>query len=424
MRTSHLLASMFAMTGLTTGCMTPEDSVQKVADRDDLTVVVKHAHITDGLSDELVVTAPEGLQSVLMEVRGDKGLYYLTKFQTPSGDLIEGARYMTRFAREVPGLVDWLYPNTPTLAMEPGEYKILLRGETRDGGKVNEDIEIRFYTKAKTAIETCGIHLDFLVDKQAIDSADFEAALDRAVIWVNNLYAPMGIRVLDYQVTQITLPNTQFDPDSTATVTGQIDNVLEQARHSNTARTDAVHVVVVRKIGGSDPAGYAMGLPGPFDADRSNAAVLVSTDAYTTDGFLDVEGLSSTIAHEVGHYLGLYHTSESNGAQHDPLPDTPECDGAVCTPSFENNIMTAGGGANRLTVTANQAFVMRQHPLCQPADFGPTHEATCSSECSAPSTCSVIDGDAQCRNACDPDAPTCGSGTCSPDDHGTFVCVP
>jgi len=131
------------------------------------------------------VTAPEGLQSVLMEVRGNRGLYYLTKFQTPSGDLIEAGRYSTRFAREVPGLVDWLYPNTPTLSMEAGEYRLLLRGETTDGAKLNEDIEVRFYTKKQQDFDTCGVHLDFLVDNQAIDSADFEAALDRAVVWVN-----------------------------------------------------------------------------------------------------------------------------------------------------------------------------------------------------------------------------------------------
>jgi hypothetical protein len=31
-------------------------------------------------------------------------------------------------------------------------------------------------------------------------------------------------------------------------------------------------------------------------------------------------------AHETGHFLGLYHTSERNGMQHDPLDDTPHCD--------------------------------------------------------------------------------------------------
>ena len=32
------------------------------------------------------------------------------------------------------------------------------------------------------------------------------------------------------------------------------------------------------------------------------------------------------MAHEVGHYLGLFHTSELFGAQHDALDDTPRDD--------------------------------------------------------------------------------------------------
>ena len=421
MRTSHLLV-MLAVTG----CMTPDElTTSPIEGREDLHVSVFHTTIENGLSGDMVLQAPEGLESVLMEVRGGKGLYYLTKFQTPSGDLIEGARYMTRFAREVPGLVDWLYPNTPTLAMEAGEYKLLLRGEQPDGGTLNEDIEVRLYTKAKTGIDTCGIHLDFLVDKNAIDTADFEAALDRAVIWVNNLYAPSGIRVLDYSITQITLPNQNFDPTKSATVTSQVDDVLRQARQTGQARTDSVHVIVVRTIGGSEPSGYAMGLPGPFDADRSNAAVLVSTDAYTDGGFLNVDGLASTIAHEVGHYMGLYHTSEATGTQHDPIPDTAECTGASCSPAFEKNIMTAGGGESRLQVTEGQAFVMKQHPLCKPTEFDTTPPA-CTLSCTAPETCSILDNDTACRKACDPDAPMpCGAGSmCKPDDMGTFVCTP
>jgi hypothetical protein len=38
--------------------------------------------------------------------------------------------------------------------------------------------------------------------------------------------------------------------------------------------------------------------------------------------FVDMGG---TIAHEMGHYLGLNHPSESDGATHDVLRDTPKC---------------------------------------------------------------------------------------------------
>lgn len=49
--------------------------------------------------------------------------------------------------------------------------------------------------------------------------------------------------------------------------------------------------------------------------------------------------MGATIAHEVGHYLGLNHPSESNGTIHDPVLDTP-----VCTqkePLGSENLLTA-----------------------------------------------------------------------------------
>ncbi len=423
MRTPRALIACSIATSLV-GCMTPDDGFTDVPipGREDLAQRIFHARIENGLSNEITIEAPEGLESVLIEVRGDKGLYYLSKFKTPSGDLIEGGQYTTRFAREVPGLVDWLYPNSPTLKMEAGEYSILLRGETPDGGKLTEDVEIRLYAKKQTGIETCGIHLDFLVDENAIDNSQFEVAVDRMAAWANNLYAQQGIRILDYSISPISLPNPDFNVDDTKTVMGQIDDVLRQARSSGSARADSVHVVVVRNIGGSEPSGYAMGLPGPFDADRGNAAVLVSTEAYTDgDNLLDVEGLGSTVAHEVGHFLGLYHTSESNGSQHDPIPDSPQCDGSVCSPEFEKNIMSSGGGATRSSVSPGQAFVMKQHPLCVPTQFE-VNAPTCDLSCDAPNTCSIVDGAKECRPACDPDAPECTTGTCQPDDMGTFVC--
>ena len=407
---------------LAAACESDEIFTEPVPDREDLLLHTLNSRITDGISEEIVLNAPDGLQSVLFEVRGDKGLYSISRFHTPNGELIEGAAYMTRHARAVPGLVDWLYPNTPNLELSGGKYRLTLLGETPSGGRLTEDVEIRVYAKKEQEFDTCGIKLDFLIDRNAIDQADIGIALETATGWVNNLFAPRGVRILEYTDTDITLPNPNFDVDETATVMSQIDDLLAQARRQGRAREGNLHVVLVRTIGGPEPSGYSMGLPGPFDADRPNAAVLVSTDAYTRNGFLDVPGLASTIAHELGHFLGLYHTSESSGTQHDPLPDTPQADDDG--DEFDRNIMTGGGGARRNIFTEDQAFVFKRHPLCVPTKFEPPPPVTCDLTCTPPTTCGIVDGNKACRQACDPDAaePTCTTGMCRPDDLGTYIC--
>jgi hypothetical protein len=407
-----------AYAALVAGCAGEPDVVLPIDGRDDLSLRVFDVRVENGLSNEIVLEAPRGIESVLFEVRGERGLYYLTKFETPSGELIEAAQYTTRFARETPGLVDWLYPNTPTLALEPGTYRIMLRGEDPNHGRLDEAVEIRLYGKKQTAVAGCGLHLDILVDETAVD-AKLEAAIDEAVAWLNDLYSQHGIRVLDYQITKIALPKPDFDPSSTSVI-AQVDEVLAQARRKGIARTNGLHLVVVRSIGGDDPSGYSMGLPGPFDADRPNAAVLVATTPYTSpDGRLDGAGLGSTMAHEIGHYAGLYHTSEANGALHDPLPDTPMTGAA----DFSRNIMTPGGGAYRNSLTEDQAFVIKHHPLCVPIEIMAPDRA-CELSCTAPLTCSVAGGVHACRRACDPaDESSCASGsTCRPDDRGTYAC--
>ncbi|MGE0872897.1 MAG: M12 family metallo-peptidase [Kofleriaceae bacterium] len=424
------LSFPLALVAAMTACASPPiDGSNPLEDRDDLKLQVYTTRIDNGLSDEIVVKVPPGMQSMLMEVRGASGLYYLPKFKTPNGDLIEAGKYTTRLAREVPGLVDWIYPNAPGLKLDPGDYRLMIRGDKPGGGKLDgESIEVRVYFKKQQAFDTCEVHLDFLVDERSLGGMGEDEIraelLEPAITWLNDLYAPRGIRIRDYQTSRITLPTGKFDSQDSGNVTKHVDSVLAQARETGNARSDSVHMVLVEKIGGADTAGYSMGLPGPFDGNRPNSAVLVSLEESTfTGGYRTVEDLASTMAHELGHYFGLYHTSEPSGQDHDPIPDTPQCSGGACPDDFTRNIMSSGGGASRGIVSAGQAFVLRSHPLCTPVEFTPP-PVTCVITCFGSETCAVIDGNQMCLPACDLADPVCQTGSCRPDDRGTVVCAP
>jgi hypothetical protein len=77
--------------------------------------------------------------------------------------------------------------------------------------------------------------------------------------------------------------------------------------------------------------GAAGGVPGPIGTPgTTGSGVIVAIDPRRSTGWLsageiDHAAIAQTIAHELGHQLGLRHTTERDGSAHDPLSDTPEC---------------------------------------------------------------------------------------------------
>ncbi len=94
-------------------------------------------------------------------------------------------------------------------------------------------------------------------------------------------------------------------------------------------------------------------VPGPATVDGTVVSgVVVSAEdlgAGTCQPSLDltrcgVDRVAYVAAHESGHYLGLYHPTESSGASFDPLSDTPRCECTGCGFTASQCDPTTGSG--------------------------------------------------------------------------------
>jgi len=69
-------------------------------------------------------------------------------------------------------------------------------------------------------------------------------------------------------------------------------------------------------------------------------------------------------AHETGHFLGLFHTTEREGADFDPLTDTPKCPCTSCASTAQRS-RCGTYGANSPALVADRCV---SAPTCAGGD--------------------------------------------------------
>jgi hypothetical protein len=331
------------------------------------------------------------LFGVLMQLTGVTGVatyssFYLTHFWAPvkvNGkvvpiDLKESTTngFMTRDAREAPGHTTWLYPNSNAQQLVTGTYRLSIDARAgRDGTQKITDgtVQARMFGHRATQSSSCGLQAEFIFPRGFVGgTATAQMLADQMVDKMNMIYAQVNVRVVRYWVREAQIANVDVvvdtrDPRMAALAVSQ--------RALLGAKQNSLHYVFVNSIQQGDKmvTGYSLGLPGPYlfrepdGTPSANAAVLVALGEFgrPDTGSVDIDGAGTTCAHEGGHYLGLYHTSEQMTDDTDPITDTPECKAESSANCKETqNIMYWTGGKNRTVLTPGQGTVMWRHPLC------------------------------------------------------------
>jgi hypothetical protein len=123
----------------------------------------------------------------------------------------------------------------------------------------------------------------------------------------------------------------------------------------------ALHVFMLEPASKQDWWGISGGVPGAATmAGTSQSAIALASLAGP-----DIEGL--VLAHEMGHFFGLSHTSEIGGKGYDPLEDTPRCPDLTATKIDQcpdkANVMFAVGALRDVRTSPLQRRVVQGSPI-------------------------------------------------------------
>ena len=195
---------------------------------------------------------------------------------------------------------------------------------------------------------------------------------------MSGIYSTNGI-TLTINST-ITISDSQY-----AAISGTFTDSTTSALVSQ-GSASAVNLFFIEDYSDSEHLGNAAGIPGSMGIANSWNGVLISLTAHVSGSTLDAQLLGETAAHEMGHQLGLFHTTEKWGTEFDIISDTAECSKSSrdydrngemsaeeCDGYGANNVMfwrpwttsSRSAGKKQETLSSHQQHVLKYSPIAK-----------------------------------------------------------
>ena len=280
-----------------------------------------------------VYGVPNGWYGIDGWQNGD-GTYLVTSDWASYVGNERGCFSCVNFTNQAAGAATTIVPNRSLASIEPGLHRLSVVGWV-DGFSADE-VLVRVVAKTgKVMPETGRLDLNFYLtgaqgwNSESIQTDTYFAA---CIARVNELYGRIGI-----DVGSITF----YDIDASFAVISIEEGNLsleELVSQSIQGQSEGINIFLVDEILTGDPdypsiPGVSASVPNPPYLPGTTASGVVVAlrgplSVSPVNRFLDPPAIGQTIAHELGHALGLFHTSEYDLVSHDIYNDTPENDNA------------------------------------------------------------------------------------------------
>jgi len=203
-------------------------------------------------------------------------------------------------------------------------------GAYKNGSTINYTVQ----TKDDPSFSNGTVSVRLVYTEGVDELTEVTTAVDAAIERWREIWAPMGLTPVVRQTSSSLDGDLPYAGDGSESI---YETTLDSFE-------DEITLIFGETIDGSNEyLGVAGSIPGTLTANTRSAVVMGWIANAGADGSfsdLDISIMGETMAHEVGHFMGLFHPVEQTYDRWDACDDTPNCASAAdCEDRLGTNLM-------------------------------------------------------------------------------------